>query len=585
MITPAQARVLREAQETTTALERLRDHRWLSLGYPWTLYGGWLRADGSKAPAHTKAMRLHMAERALYCPTCKNHVGFIGSDEDERFHCAECDHWLDIPPEDPEGGFWLVAGPKFTTHFRPVICPYIEQALKPWIIRSERNPNNGCTVQWEIQTDSGRVEILIARSYEQYLKEGKDSTSAFEGITLKGGWKDEPMPQGAWQGVERGLMSWRSRYEGYPFVQQFKYFFVGGGVRSSKSWTGRSSLAAMVLGRAPWDGSLRRNYGAIVATATPLECPWVYHDIYRRAWNKGGDRRHIFAIEFDIRDNPSLTEEVVRDYERSLPMELREARIHGRFKFLTGRVFPEFETNHHVFDWDPLAKRATGEPSDWPVFASCDPHTRRPWYFLWCAVSPKGDLYIFREYPNEPFNQLKQGGKGFDSYADLVNDIEGAFPGGPSRVINRAMDPRFGRTSTAGSEDAITIQEEMEDRGIYFECPAVRGGAEEAGYSAIRTLLSYDRAQPVTEMNRAALFVHRSCRNLIGAFENLTYRDFTDSQKGVNEKVYEEYKDPIDALRYLLDLEPSYVVRGALDLTAAKSVQDATARLRGMNQW
>ena len=333
---------------------------------------------------------------------------------------------------------------------------------------------------------------------------------------------------------------------------------------SSKSYTSRSEFCAQTLGVRPWDGSLSLHHGRAVFAATPLESPWMFHEIYQNSWNKGGSNKSIFSIEFDITDNPALTPKAIENFTEGLSPEEREARLHGRFKHLSGRIFSEFDPEVHVYDpalFDPLKKGygKEDEASALPVIMSVDPHPRKPWFMLWVVMGPDGRKYAVDEWPNEDFHRMKYSSLGLDDYTTHIRDKEAMMPGGEARVLWREFDPNMSRTPKTVAEGSTTLVDEMRDRGLYFESDV--NDKIDFGHSLIHTLLGWNKDQPLSQLNRPMLYVSEKCQNLIFAFENYIWddRNATDPERQGPTKPKDIGKDPIDALRYTLAREQEYM--------------------------
>ena len=453
MPTIRETRLLQRAHALKESLLKQQSKNWLGTHYRRSLYGGWTREDGSTAPPHRKAIKFHEASKALFCHTCQNYLGQIGSDPDEKWECKGCGSENILPPKDNEPGDWLLSGPSFSKHFPLTLNPYFEQRMAHRIVDKTKNQMKVTTMY---TLDSGdRVHCL---SYEQYLKAGSQQTNPFEGPRWKGALFDEPPPRGVWVATKRGLLRWQSKYSKPPFAQCYQTVFIGGGNQSSKSYSSASENCARINGERAWDGSLSLHYGRAIFACTPLEAAWMFHEIYSNAWNKGGTNRSIFAIEFDITDNPALTDKAIEQFSEGLSPEEREARKHGRFKHLSGRIFSEYDEEVHVYDpetFNPLVDKyqPTGEASSLPIVMAVDPHPKKPWFMCWTAIGPDGYRYVVDEWPNEDYRQMKYSKLGLDDYAAVIRDKEAMMPGGEARVLWREFDPNMSRTPKTVAEE------------------------------------------------------------------------------------------------------------------------------------
>ena len=96
-------------------------------------------------------------------------------------------------------------------------------------------------------------------------------------------------------------------------------------------------------------------------------------------------------IQASIDDNAKLREadpEYVKQLE-SLPEDLREMWRYGKWDVVVGQYFNEFRREKHVIEPIPI-------PSHWRRYRAID-YGLDALACVWGAVSPDGDLYIYRE--------------------------------------------------------------------------------------------------------------------------------------------------------------------------------------------
>ncbi len=563
MPSPVSARAidaLNRGQATLGALRAVQAKHWLKNKYSAYLYGGWMRPDGhggmEPAPPHKKAMRFHEAAKALFCPDCWSHVGQMGEDETEVFSCrcgrktslrdcrlysvlfvggghqssktfgamSEYCSWMrgerpwdgSITAPKGQGRDWGIGAMSFTKAFDQVICPYFETRMGDLI--SDRVMNANKTISHYRLVNGDRVHCY---SYEQYLKAGRKEGSAnvFQQAMFYAFLWDEVPPPGARVSTRRGL------------------------VRARSAGWGREIIAA-----------------------TPIRSPVLFDKVYKAARNKGGDQNHIYAIEFSIYDNPSLTPDAIEEIIHDYPAEELEARVHGRFLHLAGRIYDMFDDSVHVWDedeYDPLVTFETQgnavddqEPSDWPIIMSLDPHDRKPWAMGWYALSPTGDMVCVREWPDQPIEKMQSARRfGFDDYAERIREVELTLPGGPSRVLWREIDPNFGRRGVTASKGK-SIRDELRTLGYYFRDDVIDRKPD--GHAAVSTLLRYDTEQPLSELNRPKLFVLSRCRNHIWSFGCYTHPEHVDPDKPPPKNPKEQGKDHMDCVRYAVMRKPRH---------------------------
>jgi len=287
-----------------------------------------------------------------------------------------------------------------------------------------------------------------------------------------------------------------------------------------------------------------RHAAPICMSFTPLKEPWIYDQVYsnEKAIHIDSDKdiarlgRESYAIvNVNIADTPYLTEEAKARFVESLDEEEREARQHGRFRHLMGRVYKKFDRNIHVLpgDWDLFRKGKQGE--NWPCGLVVDPHDRKPWAMSWFTVTPRDEIIWIAEWPDFDFHGTKQWHWSVDNYFDKMNEVEKDL-GIQGRVIWNLMDPNFGRTQKAGT--GATLEDEMNDRGRAFDTQI--DDKVELGHIAVRDAL----ADP------ARIFWTERCVNGIRGMEHYTWSDYRVKDGRIKEAPMEQWKDFPDLSRY-----------------------------------
>ncbi len=226
-------------------------------------------------------------------------------------------------------------------------------------------------------------------------------------------------------------------------------------------------------------------------------------------------------------------------------------RAYGWAENTAGSQFPSFTDQNIVTD-DKIPKEGTN-------FMVVDPAGARNWFMLWLRVGKDGNFYIYREWPDvsngewalpseKPDGKMGSGqkngaGRGLDEYKELILDLEDG-----EVIAERYIDPRAGATQAVSAEGGTSLIELLDagERPMYF-APAA-GLHIEQGVAIINDLLFYNSNDPISPINQPKLYVSEECRNLIFAMREWTNQD---GEKGA-------CKDPVDCLRYLAVMEPSY---------------------------
>jgi hypothetical protein len=278
-------------------------------------------------------------------------------------------------------------------------------------------------------------------------------------------------------------------------------------------------------------------FARTIMTFTPIgpHAHYLFRDLYCKA-----DGKKIHVSNVSIFDNTFLSPEAVAEFEKDPTISEVEklARLYGRFQQLVDRIYPQFNDEVHILprDWAP--------PRDWYQGQVIDPHSVRPWAISYFAVSPRGDVIFFREWPVGDFTKIRRDPKSFDDYAVLFKQLEGNRP-----PDIRLVDPNYGpRTDTLRGHQVGSVVSEMALRGYGLEYHL--NDDLEFGEARVRELLAFDATRPVDDLNRPKLYFTEACPNHIAAMSFYTSQTNADGDV-VEGKREETYKDFADVVRYM----------------------------------
>ena len=190
--------------------------------------------------------------------------------------------------------------------------------------------------------------------------------------------------------------------------------------------------------------------GIIFWTMTPLDySAWIEEDLYNKR-----DGINVEYIEADVEENclehskRGLLEH--KNIERMIaqyPEDEKEARIHGKFGHLLGKIIKSFNRKIHVIR--PFEMR----PEKYAVYMALDTHPQIDDHALWMAIDEKGQKYLIVEYV----------GKG--TAAQLASEfkrIEGGM-----RIEGRLIDPSAFNKDERGEEQSFG--DKLKNEGFIFE--------------------------------------------------------------------------------------------------------------------
>lgn len=135
--------------------------------------------------------------------------------------------------------------------------------------------------------------------------------------------------------------------------------------------------------------------GLILLTLTPLNDvasgvrkPWVY-DLYKE-WKHG--KKDLVFIQLSALNNPFIPQEEKDKLKEKWAGHPEErARLYGEFIQRSGLVYANWNPEKHLIEPFSL-------PSEWRRLVSIDPAATGITAAVWAAISPRNDVYLYREY-------------------------------------------------------------------------------------------------------------------------------------------------------------------------------------------
>jgi phage terminase large subunit-like protein len=265
-------------------------------------------------------------------------------------------------------------------------------------------------------------------------------------------------------------------------------------------------------------------------TLTPLTQPWIYDEIYTKA-----DDKKVFVVTTDIRDNPHLDPEAIKEFESKLTEEEIEARVHGKFLHLSGLIYKEFDQQIHISE-PPKVK------DNWTRYFCIDPHPRTPTACLWLAVDPYDNHWIYDELWLKDMD--------IEQICHAIHAQEGDLK--PSM---RFMDPAMDKDNELAG--GFNTRKEMMKYGIFCQ----RANTDpNLGMSRIKQALKPKYIHKYgSEMPQ--LRVSRKCSQTIYEFQHYIWSDRRMHKEYYGEKnsVLKKNDHFMDCLRYIYNAGPRFV--------------------------
>ncbi len=139
---------------------------------------------------------------------------------------------------------------------------------------------------------------------------------------------------------------------------------------------------------------------------------------FKREWIDKAQEKRMLYIHFDLKDNPSLTAEVIERYTRLYSGAFYERFVLGRWTAAEGLVYPMFDSHKHTFGELPQAEFER-------YIVSCDYGTVNPSSFgLWGKIGEK--WFRLKEYY---FDSAREGVRRtdeehYEGLCELINGID-----------------------------------------------------------------------------------------------------------------------------------------------------------------
>ena len=261
--------------------------------------------------------------------------------------------------------------------------------------------------------------------------------------------------------------------------------------------------------------------GRILVTAIP-RADWFHESIY----NAKPEDKVWFKL-FEPFDNPLMTEEKWRRFESRVPPHERDVRIKGIPAMAGSLVFTEFDRTRHVIPRSEL-------PDDVVWYAGHDVGSDHPTAVLICAVDEQNRIYVVDEYIARN-TTIEQD----------VREIN-ALMGERTLVEPAYIDPSAFNVTKANQ---VSVAHQYIDAGWPVSKPLRTSEYGERGMVfTMKEMFDHDE-----------IFICDNCQETIREFSIWKYRRDQRNKPVTSGSPFEDQNnDAIDALRYLISMQPTY---------------------------
>jgi len=135
---------------------------------------------------------------------------------------------------------------------------------------------------------------------------------------------------------------------------------------------------------------------------------WTYKQfVTGKGLSKASDLEKFFVVKAPSNENTHLPEDYL-DVLNSYTGDLYQRYVLASWNVFEGQIFPDFNREIHVLPWFEI-------PATWKRIGGIDHGERNPSTFVWAAISPSGDIYIYREY--------SLAGEGVDKHVRNIKEL------------------------------------------------------------------------------------------------------------------------------------------------------------------
>ncbi len=227
-----------------------------------------------------------------------------------------------------------------------------------------------------------------------------------------------------------------------------------------------------------------------------------------------------------------------------------EIRTWGQNVERQGQIYMTFRKEVHV-------RKECTILQNYPVVQIVDPHPVKPDASIWAVINPMNREIVFKEYPSEPYETLKNRTKDIDQTCEEWRTIERDL-GIKEQVVMRIGDPN--RFNTADSRDNRKLTQLYAANDFHF-CLEVPDDLN-MGHKEVMKLLYFNeelyKQDPMALHALPSLQILESCRNTWTALMKYGWNGNKNPMAAPSECVDQRFKDFADLVRYLAVMKLSF---------------------------
>lgn len=268
---------------------------------------------------------------------------------------------------------------------------------------------------------------------------------------------------------------------------------------------------------------------------------------------------HIFRLHYsaDAEKTPEWAEKQKAQMDESYYRQEYEIDFSAKL----GQLLYRFQDEHTLEKSFPI-------PHEWTRYFALDPHPRKPHAFLWIAVDPWGDAYIYRElWPSKVYGiagNVPEDDNHYSirDYIETVMYLEGAEnnDGKAEKIYKRVIDySARAFKNMATSEDQRSIQEQYEEESRLLNYPLWFEDAVKDHDAGVELVNQWLKPKSITYMGKETIksklhIFSDKCPELVHQLRTVRWETQTAVMAEKSDPQAKERKkrnDLTDDLRYL----------------------------------
>lgn len=279
-----------------------------------------------------------------------------------------------------------------------------------------------------------------------------------------------------------------------------------------------------------------------ILVSNPSGHDWLYRWFFKKDHLKNDwAKNQYYLIRGSSLENVHLPDGYVSSLMESWSDDRIQREIMGSFDSFEGAVYSEFRRDVHVIK--PFVV-----PKNWPRYIGMDHGYRNPAAFIWCAIGPDGEVYVYKEmYKSEwLINELVGGKKeGSQFEPGLIQNL--GLGVAKEKIECAFIDPstKARRGASGASDWDEYVRCLPADFPLYPAQNDVQVG--------IDRVKSYLKINP--KSGKPLIYFFETCENLLEELTQYRYQELKPSQEGnraEHEKPKKVFDHAVDALRYVV---------------------------------